>query len=222
MAYCGEHTLQHKDQQSITAISLRCRAWTCGDCAPDRRVQLIAKAKSGNPNRLLTLTSRRRKDQTPEDAAKALVRSWRLIRRIIKRQNPRERVEFLAIFEATKLGWPHIHILVRSEWLDHHFIRAQMARLTDSPVIDIRAIKNAKGAAHYVAKYTSKGAAKFGTLKRYWTSKSYELSKWVKPKSPHGWDRQDFPLAQWSNMWSKFGYSITWQSAYKVLAEKPP
>jgi hypothetical protein len=222
MAYCGERTLATTLEGVKTAISLRCRSWGCKDCAADRQRQLIAKALSGNPNRMITLTSRRRQDQTPDDAAKALVRAWRIIRRTIKKHNPKEKVEFLAIFEHTKTGWPHLHILVRSAWLDQHWISAQMSRLTDSPIVDVRAVKSKKGAAHYVAKYIAKGPGKFGTLKRYWTSQAYELINAIKDRKKATWFIEKMTLPQWANMWSKFGFSITWQSTTRVEAHKPP
>ena len=222
MTYCGERTLASTVEGVKTAITLRCRSWGCADCAPQRKRQLVAKGISGSPNRLITLTSRHRKDQTPEDAAKALVRAWRIIRSTIKKKNPREKVEFLAVFEETKTGWPHLHILVRSAWLDQRWLSAQMARLTDSPIVDIRAVHNQRGVASYVSKYIGKAPGKFGTLKRYWTSQAYELINKIAGRKKVTWSIEKMSLAQWANMWSRFGFVIEWHSTQKVTASKPP
>src|SRR5450830_679277 len=109
MAYCGEHCASSTIAGTKTAITLRCRSWCCAECAPERKKQLFMKAKSGQPNIFLTLTSRVTDSITPVEAAKDLVWAYRTWRRQLKHANPNLKLNFIAVFEATKAGWPHLH-----------------------------------------------------------------------------------------------------------------
>ena len=222
MAYCGECTLATTEGRDKIAVTLRCRAWSCAECAEQRKTQLIALAMDGLPDKLVTLTSRRRPGLKPELAAAALVRAWRLIRRSLERQGNRERVHFLAIFEQTALGWPHLHILVRGPFIPQKWLSAQMDRLADSPIVDVRSIKSRKGAAKYVSKYIAKAPGKFGTLKRYWHSQAFKLSVYVSKKGTALWDRQKLSLTAWCEAWREFGYTVTLESNYRARAQPPP
>lgn len=221
MAYCGERCISTTEGSAKIAVTLKCRSWGCADCAPRRQRQLVAQAIAGHPTRLLTLTSRRTEGTTAERAAKALVLAWRLIRRRIHSQHADKRVEFLAIFERTQLGWPHLHILMRGPYLDQRWLSAQMQELTDSPIVDIRRVKSKRGAAHYVAKYTAKGPGQFGTLKRYWRSKAYEVVPYIKKKSAHLWDIQTMSLHKWAQAFVEFGWTVTFIEADKAKAQPP-
>ncbi len=66
-----------------------------------------------------------------------------------------------------------------------------MLELTDSPIVDVRAVKNQREAIRYVAKYISKKPEQFGTAKRYW--RSYHFS------APSELNAQSVipPLPQW-------------------------
>jgi hypothetical protein len=222
MAYCGTDCCSANVEGKKTAVTLVCRSWGCDDCAPERKKQLFMKAKSGQPNIFLTLTSRVTASLTPEQAAKDLVWAYRTWRRQLERKNKNLKLEFIAVFEATKAGWPHLHILIRGKYIERWWISQQMERLTNSPEVDIRAIRNRKGMAAYLMKYIRKAPAKFGTLKRYWCTPGWELGSKIKGRVKQNWTREGMTISQWANMWSKWGYSITWDGLSKVLAEKPP
>jgi hypothetical protein len=222
VAYCGEKCIATSDGPDKVAVTVRCRSWTCEHCRDQRKRQLICKAMDGSPNRLITLTSRRNSTVTPELAARALVRAWRLIRRNIKHNSPKGDVQFIAIFEQTQLGWPHLHILCRSQFIDQRWLSNEMLRLTDSPIVDIRTIKNKRGAAKYVSKYIAKAPGKFGSLKRYWTSARYAVEVYVKKKAAWPWDVQNINLAKWIEAWQSFGWTVTLETASKARARPPP
>jgi hypothetical protein len=222
MAYCGEHCCSATIEGVKTAVTLRCRAWTCPDCAPERKTQLWMKLKSGKPDRFLTLTSRVVDSITAEQAAKDLVRAWRLIRRSLKHANPNLKLNFMAVFEATKAGWPHLHILIRGPYLVQFWLSKQMERLTDSPHVDIRKVHNGSGAASYVSKYIGKAPGKFGTLKRYWCTPAWELDSKIKGRVKQQWSMQRMTLAKWCDMWRSNGGEIKMRSIYKAEARPPP
>lgn len=85
-----------------------------------------------------------------------------------------EKLPYLAVFEATEQGWPHLHIIARVPWMDQKWLSAQMADLMSSPVCWIKRVGQDGRIVNYITKYVGKGSEKFGTLKRYWTSRNWE------------------------------------------------
>lgn len=160
---------------------LKCRAWSCDFCAPDRKAQLMALAASGQPQRFITLTINPRHGESPEDRLRALSRAWRLVVKRLRRAHEGIEVEYLAIVEETKKGEPHLHILLRSPYIRQQFLSSAMKELIDSPIVDIRSVRNQGEIIRYVAKYITKAPKQFGHAKRYWCSRGYELDPPAKP-----------------------------------------
>ncbi len=133
----------------------------------------MREAYDGAPNRLITLTVRAQADNRQADRARALVRAWRDIRAAYLRQHGKHALEFLAVFERTKRGEPHLHILCRSGYIRQRWLSDQMNRQIGAPIVDIRAVRGRRHAARYVAKYISKGLGLFSGCKRYWRSLRY-------------------------------------------------
>lgn len=173
MTICREHSLVKHEGKTLTARPLLCKCWHCEYCRPIRYSWLKRDARAGNPNLFVTLTSRVRPGITPDEAARRLVCAWRLVRAAAKRHYPGEKWEFLAVFEQTKQGWPHLHILTRGRWLDQAWLSEKMRRLDDSPVVDVRRIRSQGQVAAYVAKYVSKATAAFRGCKRYFASRGF-------------------------------------------------
>lgn len=224
--YCGERSIVKYRPTTREVASLRCKAWTCPDCAPDRSSRLIAECHGGSPNTFLTLTSRRRAGITPNAAALELTRAWRLVRLRLLRKTGAKKLPFFAVIESTKLGWPHLHILLRSVWLDRQQISNWMLEICDSPIVDIRRIDQRGKVAAYVAKYCSKAAHKFGTAKRYYKSRDYELRspeelERFRKKTP-GWLRSDKNISWWLRILSEQGFRIEKTSKFRFTASKGP
>lgn len=60
----------------------------------------------------------------------------------------------------TKRWHPHLHIIAEGGFLDKYDLSSAWHSATgDSQIIDIRALKSAKDAAHYVCKYVTKGTS---------------------------------------------------------------
>lgn len=223
--YCGEQTIVKRQEGTVTGVSLRCRAWTCPDCAPKRKRQLMAEGCGGQPNTFLTLTSRRIAGQTPAAAARLLSRSWRLLRLRMMRLLKTRKLPFLCVFEQTQAGWPHLHIMARMPYVDQAWISAQMAQLMDSPVVWIERITNVGKMVAYVSKYCSKDCHKFSTCKRYWQSQDFDLREQPpeRPAPPpgEGWEQDNVPLRQWIERWRTFGYRVEIVSGWKAVAYPP-
>jgi len=154
-----------------------CKCWTCDACQHLRLRQLYCLIKSGDPTTWITLTSRVTPDNTPDVAAQQLVRAWRLIKRRAKTAGIAEHIPFIAIFEETKQGWPHLHIVCRAPYIPQRWLSRCMDELTNSPIVDIRKIHKKKKLANYLAKYLSKAPERYQGCKRYWRSKDWTLKK---------------------------------------------
>lgn len=172
--YCGSTSLVKSLPTHKTIYCLKCRSWQCEECAPRRASQLRALAKGGNPTRFLTLTIRFNDGDDPDAKARDLARAWRLLRARICKKHKIKQVQFLAVWERTKRGAPHLHIFMRGRFLKQKWLSEQMDDLINSPVVDIRKINNAKKAANYVTAYITKDNAKFEGCKRYWRSQTWD------------------------------------------------
>ena len=173
MTLCTDLTLVKVETDQITITPLRCRCWSCDHCQPVRQAQLVEKGMAGHPNMFLTLTTRPRVLWAPERHARELVKAWRTVRRRAIKKYGYKALPFMAVFEATKKGLPHLHILARCKWLDQAWLSNQMRQLMNSPIVDVRRVDNPDRSVRYVAKYVGKEPHHFGTTKRYWTSQDW-------------------------------------------------
>lgn len=103
----------------------------------------------------------------------------RLVKRI-RRQWPKAEVQYFLIWERTKKGWPHAHLLLRAPfipqaWLSHHW-----AELTGAPIVDIRKLDSSDAVIAYVAKYLTKDPSVPPGMKRYRFSQGF-LDKLLRP-----------------------------------------
>lgn len=222
MAYCQSRSVVKSTPTTATVISLRCRSWHCIDCADVRKRQLMAEAIAGRPNKFLTLTSRKREDKTPEQAAKELSYAWRIVRLRLMRRYKLRSLPFLAVFERHASGWPHLHILLRAPWLDQRTISKWMAELCDGPNVWIEHLYSSKKASVYCAKYSAKCAEKIGTSKRYWQSVDYDLREDQPEKHSakpgEGWEQWDKTIRFLANCFETWGYDVEWQGMLKFHA----
>ncbi len=171
--FCAEWSLVKHDDPWTTIIPLRCHCWTCDDCRPGRVRRLVSEAKAGAPNLFVTLTSRYDPTGSREVAARRLVGAWRQVRREYLKAHGKRSLPFLAVFEATKRGWPHLHIICRARWLDQRWLSKRMGALIGAPIVDVRRVKGLGKVAAYVSKYVGKNPHRFAGVKRYWRSLDY-------------------------------------------------
>jgi hypothetical protein len=226
MTYCHERIAVNTENRIKTAVSLPCKSWTCDHCVGQRQSRLIAECLGGAPTTFLTLTCRVRPGQSPDDWALLLSRAWRLMRLRIMRAKGIKKLPFYAVMESTKAGWPHLHILMRSIWLDQKWLSAMMDELLDSPKVDIRRIDNRGRAAGYVAKYCGKASHRFRTAKRYWSSRDYDLrpeTKTFKKRSAEStWWLLSERLTKWCADKTAHGWQVEKIGATKAVARPPP
>lgn len=226
MAYCGEQTLSSGTPERITAISLRCRAWTCPDCYHDRKRRLMREMSAGQPNKFITLTMRRVEGMTAEQAAKRLSHAWRLCRLRIIRHAKLKSLPFIAVVEKHKSGWPHLHILARMPWFSQKLLSTWMAELCDGPNVWIEHLDKSSKAVSYCAKYCGKCAQKIGTTKRYWQSRDYDMrsaeEKERFKKQQSVWNKWPATIKRMAEAYEAWGYHVTWVSGREIHATSNP
>ncbi len=170
---CSDFSLVQQHPFHTVVKPLYCNCWSCDICAPRRRKRLMREAADGHPNRLMTLTVHAGGPAGVEHRARELVRAFQGVRRLYLRLHGKGSFEFLAVFERTRRGEAHLHILCRSGYVDQRWLSAQMARRIGAPIVDVRAVRGQRHAARYVAKYVAKGLGVFAGCKRYWRSLRY-------------------------------------------------
>lgn len=143
-------------------------------------VRMIRKEVMKAPAERWNLT---RKTRTPAERKKLL---W-----ILERDDKAfsTEVAYLCVFEKHESGWPHLHLLVRSRYIDHTWLSEQTSRLLNSPVVGISWIRKGASSARYVAKYVGEEPHRFGTSKRYWKTQNYEKEQPTDALKvfPEGW-----------------------------------
>jgi hypothetical protein len=192
---------------------------------PYRLADLKRTARNGKPTTFLTLTVNPARGQSPTDRARELVDAMRVMFKRASRKFRKMKLEYLAVFEETKKGEPHLHILLRAPFIPQRWISEQMAELIAAPIVDIRRVTNANLAARYVAKYVAKGPKSFGSLKRYWATPGYDLDKPTKEeraaqRSQHWWVL-DTPLFILAQQWWATGLEVLWISDNEVITAGP-
>lgn len=227
MVYCSEASLVNYGDGKCRAITLFCRSWQCDICLPRRKSQLVKEACDGYPQRLLTLTTRRDPDgDAVAEAKRQGVAFGRLIQRM-RRSYPKSKIEYFAVREATKAGWPHIHVLLRGPYVDWKVIRKWWLEFSGSPGIDIRKIWNPAKAAKYVAKYIGKSPHQFGTCKRYWKSKGWVSLGEGCRNEDRGWDRKWYivgsPIHELKELyWLRRWELVATGRSHYMEARRPP
>jgi len=209
--FCRERCVVKNQDHVVIVEPLRCRCWHCDLCRPGRKARLVEEAQRGAPLILVTLTSKRRPDRSEDWAAQELVKCWRLIRRRYIQEHGPGSLPFLAVFEATKRGWPHLHIVVRAKWISQRWLSEQMGELHGSPIVDVRRVQGLRKVAHYIAKYIGKNPHRFNGVKRYWRSLDYLAppadEEQQAPKEGATWEAIDCPVLQMQTYLERGGFA---------------
>lgn len=208
---CSEAVMVNTGANYARAVTIYCRSWSCETCQPRRQRELVRLAKDGQPTSFITLTVNPRQGRNPDDRARMLSWAWRQVVKLAKKKYSLQKIPYLCVFEATKKGEPHLHIIARLKWMDQRWLSNQMARLIAAPIVDIRRISSVAQVAAYVAKYIGKQPHRFKGCKRYWTTKNWRLVKSdVEPVdgfwSEH-WYLNKITLLQQQEMWELMGWT---------------
>jgi len=142
------------DRQEGLVYALPCNQWSCRHCAVRKTRALAYKTEAAQPNRLVTLTIDPSLFESPRhafDATRRQLPEW--VKQIRSRFGE---YEYLRVTEVTKKGWPHYHMLARSEYIPHAIARDIWKELTGAKIIDLRQVKKTFGCYRYLLKYLTK------------------------------------------------------------------
>lgn len=170
---CGNGSIISQQDGEVKILGLTCKRWSCDSCRPLRLYQLKQMAKAGNPISFVTLTASPDHHESPDAMARALVRGWRNIIQRGQREGLFDNPQYLAVFEEHKSGWPHLHILFRGPYVDQQWLSDRMKEYAHGPNVWITKISSQRQISRYIAKYVSKGPARYEGCKRYWRSRNW-------------------------------------------------
>lgn len=223
---CSEGSLVNRGVYAFRAITLKCRSWGCDLCQPDRKRQLVELALSGKATTFITLTSNPATGGTPDTRARHLARAWPVIVKRAKKKYGYDSIPYLCVFEATKRGEPHLHILCRVKWIDQRWLSNQMKNLISAPIVDIRKVKSQQHMAWYIAKYIGKEPERFARCKRYWRTQNWELA--VEDGEPEmtlwsdAWYVVKRSVKELRRLWVSQGYDVVLEGHLLVAMMEPP
>jgi hypothetical protein len=212
MTLCSESILVNQGNQQARAVTLYCRSWNCDICAPNRRSQLIASIISGKPERFITLTIRPTPNKTAAQDAAFMALSLRQLLRLIRKKWPNVDHQYFVVFEAHVSGRPHMHLVMRGCYMPWNWLKARWRDLTGSTHVHIKGVDRNHRTAAYMGKYMGKDVGKFGTCKRYWHSKNWELDP-PEERDEQGvwsdvWEPRNQTLHALAAMWHHMGWLI--------------
>jgi len=182
----------------------------------------MAKAAAGNAERFLTLTINPQVGDNPADRLRILAHAWRTIVKRAHRRWPTKSIEYLAVVEATKLGEPHLHILIRGPYMPWKWISSCMDELAHSPVVVIKKVRDQRGVVNYLAKYITKKPEQFAGSKRYWTSQRWEglkVAREPRATAPgYRWEVAMHDLTTIVRLWVYSGWAVRADGKGGILA----
>ena len=156
LSRCGAWSLTSSDQGVARALPLRCRSWGCSRCGRRMRWRLSHLIAEARPTKFVTLTSNPARHASPYAAFRAMSAALPKLVQRLRRLHADEEVEYLAVWELTKRGWPHLHIAARMPYTPAPWLKAQWLELTGASIVDIRTTTSGDDAALELAKYLTK------------------------------------------------------------------
>jgi len=174
----GAWFARHEESGEVRVVSQACHLRWCPMCASGRQYRIAEAVKpwiqKASYPKMLTLTMR----HNDEELGDQITYLYDCFRGLRKLKYFRDRVLGGVWFFQIKLSkndglWhPHLHCLLEGKWVNQNRISKLWLQQTgDSPIVDVRLVKDVDQASEYVARY----AAKPSLLSELDLSKSYIL-----------------------------------------------
>ena len=173
MPLCSDRTLVNANSAVGEIAALKCKRWSCENCNADNRWRVMQQAKRGAPDLFMTLSHIEGSKLTPDEAARDMKRGLVLLRRMIERRFGIKNIPFIVVFEKTKKGWPHMHLLLRGPYMHWQVLRGMWKQITGAFEVDVRRIPRKEQVLFYITKYLGKDLHAFAGCKRWWKSQNY-------------------------------------------------
>lgn len=169
----------------------------------------------GLPHKFLTLTVNPAFGIDREQRARRLLAAWRKWVREQRKAFGLLAVEYYYVFEDTKAGEPHLHIVGRWPRIEKEEISAWFEKEIHAPSTRIEGIRNAKNLTKYLTDYLTKGPTRFGKLKRYGYSRKYFIKAKRVAEIAKGWrGRWEIVERPWGDL-----FNLYWFKGYRRLGE---
>lgn len=153
--------------EKMKLVPARCRSWKCPDCGPKNARKLADRLALVKANKFLTLTIKADGTRSEQELLDVMNAAWRQLWKRVKRRYPNGRWRYVRVVELTKKRTPHLHILCTLPFIPQRWLARQWGELTGSYIVDIRAIKSARGLAHYLSKYVAKSVEGVAGRRKY-------------------------------------------------------
>lgn len=151
--WCATNTLE---DGTHVAVPISCRSWDCVDCAKKNKRRLLRRLHYAKPNLFATLTTSERTATTPEEAFARANAALPILFKRWRRARPGVRLDYFLVWERTKRGWPHIHLLLVGAAVPKRWLSRQWLELTGCYIVDLQPLGSIAHAAGYLTKYLTK------------------------------------------------------------------
>lgn len=152
-------------------IQIRCKRWGCRHCGERKVTHFGWRCEDAKPNRLVTLTVSNSLWDDPRKAYDGT--KGKVTQLAIRLRRKFGEFEYFKVLEVTKNGWPHYHLIVRSEYIPQTVISKLWRELTGAHIVDVRKIRKSRDVYFYVVKYLSKQKYIPWTTRRVSWSKNF-------------------------------------------------
>ena len=177
--YCGHGTIigHNATNTEILLIPVTCKSWDCPKCGPRKRAMWIARLARGHPQREITLTAPPLPNATPREHAAILkIALNKLLKALRKRDST---FEYALVWELTKKGVPHVHLLQRGTYIPQAWLAKQWSNAGGGDIVWIASVRgeslHAAHACKYLGKATGQTARDLAPLRIIQVSRHYVL-----------------------------------------------
>jgi hypothetical protein len=140
-------------------------------------MQCEIEIRTNRPDACITLTVRSHAGITPLGARQLMADAFPRLMRWMRQQTGTT-LEYYAVCERHKSGYPHLHVALRGwKFVWQPKISAKWQQLTGAKIVWIDGTGDPKKVARYLSKYLGKDLTKIGSFKRYWKSRGWVLDR---------------------------------------------
>jgi hypothetical protein len=134
---CGGYSIVGVDGPDAVVYPLRCGRWCCAGCGSRLVRRTRDRVRAGltqGPIRFLTLTSPG--IETPEQSLAEFTERWKRLSLRIRRRFGG--FEYAAVVELQERGNPHLHVILRGQYIPRRWLAKTAREVGFGPRVDIR------------------------------------------------------------------------------------
>jgi hypothetical protein len=181
---------------------------------------------SGAPNAMMTLTLPADAYSSPQAGIDALHAALRTLAKEMRSRHGPTSFEYFAVPEMTRRRTPHLHVLLCTPWIEQSWLSKFMLKHGAGRIVDIRAIRHARGAARYLTKYLTKSGDYVEARRSYSISALFEdpldrIASWER-KAASIWRYTIETVHDVVESWQRFGYAVEWIDGNEAHTTGPP